>query len=51
MASAVLAAANGYVAALNYVAWTKSREKRDAMATVAWFGSMAYWIVRGMVQA
>ena len=45
--SLVLAMANGAVAALNCVTWAETHEARDAIASVAWFGSMAYWLFRG----
>lgn len=41
-----LGIANAIVAALNIAAFTNSRDARDAVAGVAWVGSMAYWLWR-----
>lgn len=43
---AVLAVANGIVAVLNARAYGATAETRDLVATVAWAGSTAYWMLR-----
>ena len=42
-ARAALAVANYAVCALNLLAWTKSRESRDFLAALAWWGSGTFW--------
>lgn len=39
-----LATANAIVAALNLLAYSKSKEARDLFATIAWMGSTTFWI-------
>ena len=41
-----LAALNGCVAVLNAQAYGKTGEDRDLYATIAWAGSMLYWLYR-----
>ena len=48
-AETALAIANAIVATLNLNAYRCSRETRDLLAAVAWFGSTLYWMLRGNV--
>lgn len=43
---AVLFVGNGVVAVLNAYAYVKSADTRDLVASIVWAGSMAYWLVR-----
>ena len=47
---AVLAGANAVVAVLNASAYGDTGETRDLAATVAWFGSTIYWLIRLVVE-
>ena len=46
----VLAGANAVVAVLNASAYGDTGETRDLAATVAWFGSTIYWLIRLVVE-
>ena len=41
---ATLAVANYAVCALNLLAWRESRETRDFLAALAWWGSGTFWV-------
>lgn len=44
----ILAALNAIVAALNAKAYHETHRASDLWATVAWVGSMLYWMIRGL---
>lgn len=45
----ILAALNAIVAALNAKAYAETHRASDLWATVAWLGSMGYWMIRGLL--
>ncbi len=48
---AALSAMNVVVAVLNNVAWTRTRDARDMVGAIAWYGSAAYWMIRALIEA
>ena len=45
----VLAAANLAVAVMNFAAWRATHDGRDVVGALAWLGSAAYWVLRGVI--
>lgn len=44
-----LGVANAIVAVMNAVAYAETLDVRDAVSSIAWFGSMAYWLWKASI--